>query len=46
MADRGDTHYRVGTLNRWFAGSSLFLLVVTRWRVRERSSTAPRRRPF
>ena len=27
MADRGDTHYRVGKLNLWFAGSSLFLLL-------------------
>src|SRR6185503_8059715 len=33
MADRGDTHYRVGTLNRWFAVSSLFLLVATLWMV-------------
>src|SRR5262245_14638510 len=33
MADRGDTHYRVGTLNRWFAGSSLFLLAATLWMV-------------
>src|SRR5262245_53440275 len=33
MADRGDTHYRVGSLNRWFAGSSLFLLVATFWMV-------------
>ncbi len=33
MADRGDTHYRVGSLNRWFAWSSLFLLVATFWMV-------------
>jgi cbb3-type cytochrome oxidase cytochrome c subunit len=33
MADRGDTHYRVGTLNRWFAASSLFLLAATLWMV-------------
>ena len=33
MADRGDTHYRVGKLNAWFAGSSLFLLVATFWMV-------------
>jgi len=33
MADRGDTHYRVGSLNRWFAGSSLFLLAATLWMV-------------
>src|SRR5262245_62769594 len=33
MADRGDTHYRVGTLNRWFAGSSLLLLVTALWMV-------------
>ena len=25
MADRGDTHNRVGSLNRWFAVSSLLL---------------------
>jgi len=33
MADRGDTHYRVGKLNAWFAGSSLLLLVSTVWMV-------------
>jgi cytochrome c2 len=33
MADRGDTHYRVGSLNRWFVGSSLLLLVSTLWMV-------------
>src|SRR5262245_29049816 len=33
MADRGDTHYRVGKLNAWFAGSSLFLLATTLWMV-------------
>jgi cbb3-type cytochrome oxidase cytochrome c subunit len=33
MADRGDTHYRVGKLNLWFAGSSLFLLVASFWMV-------------
>ncbi len=33
MADRGDTHYRVGKLNAWFAGSSLFLLLATFWMV-------------
>jgi len=33
MADRGDTHYRVGKLNAWFAGSSLFLLAATFWMV-------------
>ncbi len=33
MADRGDTHYRVGKLNAWFVGASLFLLVATFWMV-------------
>jgi hypothetical protein len=33
MADRGDTHYRVGKLNAWFAGASLLLLVTTFWMV-------------
>jgi cytochrome c2 len=33
MADRGDTHYHVRTLNRWFAWSSLALLVATFWMV-------------
>jgi cytochrome c2/transcriptional regulator with XRE-family HTH domain len=31
MADRGDTHYRVASLNLWFAVSSLLLLVATVW---------------
>ena len=33
MADRGDTHYHVRSLNRWFAGSSLLLLVSAFWMV-------------
>jgi cytochrome c2 len=33
MADRGDTHYRVGKLNAWFAVSSLLLLVAAFWMV-------------
>jgi cbb3-type cytochrome oxidase cytochrome c subunit/predicted nucleic acid-binding Zn-ribbon protein len=33
MADRGDTHYRVGSLNLWFAVSSLFLLGAAFWMV-------------
>ena len=31
MADRGDTHYRVGTLNVWFAVSSVLLLISSVW---------------
>ncbi len=33
MADRGDTHYRVRTLNLWFAVASLALLVSAVWMV-------------
>jgi len=33
MADRGDTHYKVSTLNRWFLFSSAFLLIATVWMV-------------
>ena len=33
MADRGDTHYKVSTLNQWFLFSSAFLLVATAWMV-------------
>ena len=33
MADRGDTHYHVPALNRWFAFSSLLLLVSAVWMV-------------
>lgn len=33
MADRGDTHYHVPALNRWFAFSSLLLLVAAVWMV-------------
>lgn len=33
MADRGDTHYKVSTLNSWFLFSSAFLLVATVWMV-------------
>ena len=33
MADRGDTHYSVSTLNKWFLISSVLLLVATVWMV-------------
>ncbi|HED67119.1 MAG TPA: c-type cytochrome [Planctomycetes bacterium] len=33
MADRGDTHYSVPSLNRWFAISSLALLIAALWMV-------------
>ena len=33
MADRGDTHYKIPTLNQWFFWSSLFLLVSVVWTV-------------
>jgi cytochrome c2 len=33
MADRGDTHYHVGTLNKWFLGSSLVLAATIVWMV-------------
>jgi len=33
MADRGDTHYTVSGLNKWFLFSSAFLLVSTVWMV-------------
>lgn len=33
MADRGDTHYHVPTLNNWFLISSLLLLVTIVWMV-------------
>ncbi len=33
MADRGDTHYSVPTLNKWFLASSALLLVSTAWMV-------------
>jgi cytochrome c2 len=35
MADRGDTHYHVPTLNNWFLISSLLLLVTVAWMVIE-----------
>ena len=31
MADRGDTHYHVPTLNLWFLVSSLLLLISVVW---------------
>lgn len=33
MADRGDTHYHVPTLNLWFLGSSAFFLFTMIWTV-------------
>ena len=33
MADRGDTHYHVPTLNWWFLGSSAFFLLTMVWTV-------------
>ncbi|MFT5052133.1 MAG: cytochrome c2 [Chlamydiales bacterium] len=33
MADRGDTHYHVPSLNNWFLFSSLFLLATVFWTV-------------
>ena len=33
MADRGDTHYHVPTLNLWFLGSSAFFLLTMVWTV-------------
>ena len=33
MADRGDTHYFVPTLNKWFLLSSVFLLGTVVWTV-------------
>ncbi|MCB9915307.1 MAG: c-type cytochrome [Planctomycetes bacterium] len=33
MADRGDTHYHVPTLNRWFAISAVLLLIASVWMV-------------
>ena len=33
MADRGDTHYHLRTLNRWFTLSSVLFLVATFWMV-------------
>jgi len=33
MADRGDTHYHVPSLNNWFLFSSFFLLVTVIWTV-------------
>lgn len=33
MADRGDTHYHVPTLNNWFLISSLLLLISIAWMV-------------
>lgn len=33
MADRGDTHYHVPTLNKWFAFSSLLMLIAAFWMV-------------
>ncbi len=35
MADRGDTHYHVPNLNRWFAISSVVLLASALWMVLE-----------
>src|SRR5688572_15070050 len=33
MADRGDTHYHVPNLNKWFAVASVALLITTVWMV-------------
>lgn len=33
MADRGDTHYSVSRLNRWFMASSVLLLIASVWMV-------------
>jgi multidrug efflux pump subunit AcrA (membrane-fusion protein) len=33
MADRGDTHYHVPSLNRWFAFGSVLLLIASIWMV-------------
>ena len=33
MADRGDTHYHVPTLNRWFAIGAVLLLIASIWMV-------------
>ena len=33
MADRGDTHYRIPGLNKWFAFSSVALLIASVLRV-------------
>ena len=33
MADRGDTHYTVSNLNKWFLFSSVFMLIATVWMV-------------
>jgi cbb3-type cytochrome oxidase cytochrome c subunit len=33
MADRGDTHYKIATLNRWFLLSSVLLLASCVWMV-------------
>ncbi|MEX1025146.1 MAG: c-type cytochrome [Planctomycetota bacterium] len=33
MADRGDTHYHVPNLNKWFACSSLLLFIAAFWMV-------------
>ena len=33
MADRGDTHYHVPSLNNWFLVSSFFLLATVVWTV-------------
>lgn len=33
MADRGDTHYHVPSLNLWFMGSSVFFLLTMVWTV-------------
>ena len=33
MADRGDTHYHVPTLNLWFLVSSMLLLISVLWMV-------------
>ena len=33
MADRGDTHFHVPTLNKWFLLSSVFLLGTVVWTV-------------
>jgi len=35
MADRGDTHYHIPTLNNWFLISSLLLLISVVWMVVE-----------
>ena len=38
MADRGDTHYHVPTLNRWFLFSSVFFTLTMVWTVLDDAS--------